>query len=136
MRLLGQSSIVNMGFFFLIITTAQFEGDLIFFFIYAIYSFLLIQFFTILTILGKKIKNIVQLSGFFNYSFFFLIIASFCVLSFAAIPPLSGFLIKFYIFDVMINVSLFSPVFFLLLHSIVSAVFYIRLLYFIWQNTQ
>jgi NADH-quinone oxidoreductase subunit N len=131
MRMLGQSSIVNMGFFFIILTSAQFEGNLIFLYIYLIYSMLIIQMFSILIILKGKIKNIVQLAGLLNYSFSFFFIASLCILSFAAIPPLNGFLIKFYIFGTMINLGFSSTVFFLLIHSIISAVFYIRLLYYI-----
>jgi len=134
MRLLGQSSIVNMGFFFIILTSAHFEGNLVFFYIYFVYSTLLIQFFSTLIILKGQVKNIAHLAGPFNYSFLFFFSLSFCVLSFAAIPPLNGFLIKFYIFDSMINYGYFSSVFFLLLHSIISAVFYIRC-YTIFEQT-
>jgi NADH-quinone oxidoreductase subunit N len=97
---------------------------------------LLVQFFGALIVLKGQLKNISSLPGLAGYPFLFFFSTAFCILSLAAVPPLAGFFIKFYIFDSMVNLGRFFSVFFLLLHSIISAIFYIRLLYFMWDGAK
>ena len=130
-RLLGYSSILNMGFFFIILFLNQFEGNIIFIYIFCIYNISIILFFLFLDILNFKVKSISFLIDSFSFSPILVILICICLGSLAGLPPFSGFIVKFFIFDNLLNLNLSLLLIFLILASITASIFYSRLVYFI-----
>lgn len=125
-----------MGFILCTIMSYNFE---IFLFYVTIYSFILISIFIVLfnlvnPISGKSLNNINQLIYLkkINYIYFLSLTISF--FSISGIPPLSGFFSKFFIFLSLSNLDINLLVFILLLFSIISCFYYLRIIKIISFN--
>lgn len=131
-RLLAYSSISNVGYFLIALSTNHFEGFVTGIFFIIIYIFILTALFSILIasryfINNLKIKNI---SDFFSLITFNLPI-SLCLLfsffSLLGLPPFAGFFSKFYLFLVILSSDFFFLLFFGIFSSILSAFIYLRI---------
>lgn len=148
-RFLAYSSVSNVGFFLMAVLCANeesFTSGLIYLFIYLI---VLVGIFSFLLSLryshnNFKIKNINELLGLLSinpvYSLFFLI----NFFSLIGMPPLAGFVGKFYLFLSCITVQHFFLFFIAVCSSIFSAVIYLKIIrilffsktdYFYFYNT-
>ena len=99
-----------------------FEGKFtgfIYLIIYILSTFGLVYSFA--TVKLKQYKSL-DLLEFKNYNSLRII----NLLSMAGIPPLSGFLSKFFVFESLVEINNIKLVFFLILMSLVSAYYYIR----------
>jgi len=135
-KLIAYSSISHMGFILATILSNSFEVFLIYVLIYAL---VLISIFIILLSLvnpisGKSINNINQLIYLkkINYIFFLSLIISF--FSISGIPPLSGFFSKFFIFVNLINLNWNLLTLLMLLFSVISCFYYLRIIKLISFN--
>ena len=129
-KLIAYSSISHMGFILCTILTNSLNIFLIYI---VIYSLILISIFIIFLnlvnpITGKSINNINQLIYIkkINYIFFISIILSF--FSISGIPPLSGFFSKFFIFISLINYNWNLLTLIMLLFSVISCFYYLRII--------
>lgn len=138
-RFLAYSSISNVGFFLIAVLCFNEEGfasGLIYLVIYlcivtGIFSFLLsIRYFHS----NFKLKNISEFSGLFNvnplYALFFLI----NFFSLIGMPPLAGFVGKFYLFLSSITVEFFFLFLTAVLSSIFSAAIYLKIIRILFFN--
>lgn len=92
-KLLGQSSIMNIGLFFLAITLNEYFIVEWFIILYIFYSMLLIQIFSILFLI--QYDKIISLSSILSISYLLFFLLSISLFSFSAIPPLNGYLFNF-----------------------------------------
>lgn len=131
-RLVAYSSISHMGFLLLGISSGTLQGlqaTSVYLFIYLL---LTINFFSIIFGVRKyvsvfKIKTLDDFRLLFKSNPIIAIILSLNLFSYAGIPPLAGFFGKFYVLSVSTNVGMYFVVFFAIVFSIISSVYYIRL---------
>lgn len=129
-KLIAYSSISHMGFLLCTILTNSLN---IFLFYIVIYSLILIGIFVVFLSLinpltGKSINNINQLIYLkkINYFFFISLILSF--FSISGIPPLPGFFSKFFIFVSLVNFNWNLLTLIMLLFSVISCFYYLRII--------
>lgn len=138
-KLIAYSSVSHMGFILCSIISYNLE---IFLFYITVYSFILINIFIILfnfinPVSKKSINNINQLIYLkkMNYIYFLSLVISF--FSISGIPPLSGFFSKFFIFVGLVNLNMNLLTLFLLLSSVLSCFYYLRIIKIIsFNNSQ
>ena len=132
-RLLAFSSIGHVGYFLMAFACGTIEGIqalLVYFIIYLITS---IGLFTSLLALKKqdstgRIKYIGELVMLVQTNPLLAITIALAMLSTAGIPPLIGFIGKFYLFSATLNASLYSLAIIGVLTSVISCFYYIRLI--------
>ena len=126
------SSINNFGFFFFSTIFCNYFWGLqvgfIFLFVYFImtFFFFIILFFTRNILTGHFIVYVTEFS--FLKNKYLIWITSFLFLSLAGIPPFLGFFTKFFIFTGIVFVNFFFIIICFILYSILSAVYYLRIL--------
>ena len=126
------STINNFGFFFFsTIFCNYFWGlqiGLFFIIIYFImtFFFFLILFFTRNVLTGNLIFYVSQFS--FLKNKYVIWISSILFLSLAGIPPFLGFFGKFFIFSGVIYINFIFIIFFFIFYSLISAIYYLRIL--------
>lgn len=140
-KLLAFSSIVNLGYIVLIFTTLtnfSISYSLVYCFIYFLNLF---SFFLILIlskkILGFKELNITyisQLSNLYKINPILGCLFAIIIFSIAGLPPFGGFYTKYFILLDLINVKLYFIVLFILLLSVISTFYYIRIIKIIFFN--
>ena len=126
------STINNFGFFFFCTIFCNYfwglEIGLFFILTYFLMSFFffIILFYTRNLITGNLIYYISQFAYLKNK--YIIWILSFLFLSFAGIPPFIGFFGKFFIFSGIIFINYFLVIFFFIIYSLISAIYYLRIL--------
>lgn len=85
----------------------------------------------------SKVKFLVEYRLFASYSFSISIFFAIVFFSLAGIPPLAGFFVKFFLFQTMFAADFLinSSFFIILVLSVVSAFYYIRVVRFIFFDT-
>jgi NADH-quinone oxidoreductase subunit N len=134
-RLLALSAISHMGFVifsFSLLSNSGFFSAVIYLFSYIVIS---LNIFAIVIVFKEyktsaKIRNLVEFSSMLRSSYFLFFILVFTLLSVAGIPPFLGFFGKVYIFYATITQNNFYAVGFIFLLSVLSSVYYIRLIRF------
>jgi NADH-quinone oxidoreductase subunit N len=140
-KLLAFSSIVNLGYIILILTTIT-NYSIIYALTYCIIYFInLFSFFFIILItkkiLGFQELNLIyisQLSNIFKINPLFAFIISIIIFSIAGLPPFGGFYTKYFILLDLINTKSYLIVLFILLLSVISTFYYIRIIKIIFFN--
>ena len=142
-RLYAYSAIVNVGYLATALsygTLASFSALLNYLLIYVISTFLIFLVLLLFrTVFGlKKLKYLPDYKHFAAYSSVFSVFFSLIFFSLAGVPPLAGFFIKFFLFktifiaDFMLN----PAVFVILVTSVISAFYYIRVVRFVFFDTK
>jgi len=135
-RLLAYSAIANLGYILLGLSTVSMEGVVASIFYFFLYTSASVQLFYILSIIKRqgsllRIKNISDFCALTHanrpLSFLFV----FSLLSFAGIPPLAGFFGKALIFKALIMYGYYNTALIAVLFSVLTCVYYIRLVRFI-----
>lgn len=137
-RLLAYSSILGMGFILLGLSSESnmgIEGSLIYLIIY------LLTFSTIIMVsqnLNKENSLIIEVSNFLVYNKAALIVFALSILSIAGIPPLGGFLAKWFILSSVINQKFILLPIIAIICAVIAGVYYLRLVkiaYFEYDKT-
>jgi NADH:ubiquinone oxidoreductase subunit 2 (subunit N) len=138
-RLLAYSSISNVGYILMALSCAQIEALTSSFLFFFVYIFTLSSIFAV--ILGLryfhneiKIKNIFELIGILNFNFSLALVLILSLFSLLGLPPLSGFLVKFYLFFSALGSEFFFFLYLSILGSIFSAVIYLRMIRLVLFN--
>lgn len=138
-RLLAYSSISNVGYILMALSCAQIEAltsSFLFFFVYifttaAIFAIILgIRYFHN----NFKFKTIFELMGLLNFNFFLALLFVVNLFSLLGLPPLSGFIVKFYLFFSAIGSEFYFFLYLSILGSIFSAVIYLRMIRLVLFN--
>lgn len=132
-RLLAFSSISHVGYLLLAFSINSIEGTQSLFFYLVIYLLTSLCIWSIFIGLSTfdnnfKSRTIGDLSSLSTINPLLALTAIFSFFSLASIPPLVGFLAKIEIFINSLSVHTFFPSFFLILSSVVSCFYYIRLI--------
>lgn len=133
LRLIAYSSIANFGFIFLGFSLCSIDGIVASFYYFFIYSLGVILLFMVVSVSKnqhtlKEIKYITELYSIINYNFFIGFFALFALLSLAGVPPFPGFSAKLLILRALFIEGHYVLFFFVLIFSLVSAVYYIRII--------
>lgn len=132
-RLLAYSSITNVGFFLSSVFTLNFDGFLASLFYFFVYFFSTTGIFLVLVSVRYfdnffKLKNIFEYSSLLNLNFFIVFSLVLNLFSLIGIPPLSGFFGKFFIFFSVLNKNYLVLLLILILASVISGFFYLRVI--------
>lgn len=137
-KLLAYSSIVHMGYMIIALSLGSKIGLAVAFYYFLIYIFTSINIFSIfLTIKSSHVYlfgNVTDFVYLKDSNKLLALISIATILSLAGIPPFMGFYGKLFIFDVLISSGYYYLCLALLLLSILSCVYYIRLIRFIFFN--
>jgi len=138
-RLLAYSSITNVGYLLMALSSGQVEGFSSAFIYIFFYIFALSGIFSIL--LGVRyffnnfeFKSVFEFMGLLNINFFVSILIILSFFSLLGLPPFAGFIGKFYLFFVSISSELFFFLYLSIIASILSAVIYLRVIRLVLFN--
>jgi NADH-quinone oxidoreductase subunit N len=129
-RLLAYSAITHMGYILFSVSQGSVEGFQAFFIYIFIYVVTSLHVFGVLLSFRQhktfyKLRKVVDFSFLFRSNFTLALLFSLVLLSFAGIPPFAGFFSKFFVFFSLIKFDNYFVLFFLVLCTVVSAVYYI-----------
>jgi NADH:ubiquinone oxidoreductase subunit 2 (subunit N) len=135
-RFLAYSAIANVGYLFLVFSLSSFFGFFVSIFFIVTYMISVSLIFMFLLMFRKsgffEFVDSFELSIFNNLNVVVSLFVALIFLSFAGIPPLSGFFGKLLIFlSLMIEFN-FIVLFLVLLFSVISGFYYIRIIRFIF----
>jgi NADH-quinone oxidoreductase subunit N len=130
-RLLGYSTILNMGYILLALAAKNVEAVQAALIYIVIYAFTMLGLFALLLIVLKnKIEDasLDSLAGLSNTSKLSAFLIAVLLFSLIGIPPFAGFFGKFYIFQATIQAGLYSLTLFGVLASVVAAYYYLKII--------
>lgn len=136
-RLLGYSSIANMGYALVPIAAGADIGSpalLVFMTIYVIASVGMFAGVLMMRRSGGMVEDIHELSGIVRSRMAITIALTAILLSIAGIPPLAGFWAKLQVIEAGLEANLLPLVVLLILASVVSLGYYLRLIVIMWVN--
>jgi NADH-quinone oxidoreductase subunit N len=136
-RLLAYSTIGNMGYILLALSLGTFDGYVAAYFYVVVYVLLNINIFSILIsfvrhFTGRVLSDISELVFLSTVYPIWSLVFVFSLFSIAGVPPLAGFFSKFYIFYALVEEGYTYLVIFLVIMSIISAGYYLRLVNFLY----
>ena len=135
-RLLAYSGISHMGFILLGVSLISNQGYEISFVYLSVYLIIIISFFylTLITILGKN-SYIIELANINNVNKLLALTWAILFLSIAGIPPLSGFISKWFILWFILSNNYIISSLIAILFSAIAAGYYLRIVKIIYfQN--
>jgi len=139
-RLYAYSTIVHMGFIITSLGVMSLETIIVVIYHMFIYILASMAFFSILLTLYKEdnspITNIIDLIIIAKTNPNLAIALSFIILSLAGIPPLGGFFGKCYIFYIFVSKGFYFITVIVILISIFSSIYYIRLIRMLWFSEE
>ncbi len=135
-RMLAYSSIAHAGYILVAFVAGNDLGTSGILFYLMAYAFMNIGAFTVVILLGKKGEENTLINDYAGIGFKYPLLAAsmtIFLLSMAGIPPLGGFMAKFYIFSAAVKSKFYWLAIFGVLNSAVSVYYYLRvtvLMYF------
>jgi len=135
-RMLAYSSIAHAGYILVAFVAGNELGTASILFYLLIYAFMNIGAFTVVILLGKRGEENVSISDYAGIGFKYPLLAAsmtIFLLSMAGIPPLGGFMGKFYIFSAAVKGQYYWLAVIGVLNSAISVYYYLRvtvLMYF------
>jgi NADH-quinone oxidoreductase subunit N len=130
-RLMAYSSIGHVGYALIGLIVGTPEGARGMLFYMLIYVFMNLGTFAVILAMrvkGRAVEDIKDLSGISKTNPAIALCLAVLMFSMAGIPPLAGFLAKFYIFLAAVNGGLVPLAVFGLLASVIAAFYYLRLI--------
>ncbi|MBW2056794.1 MAG: NADH-quinone oxidoreductase subunit N [Deltaproteobacteria bacterium] len=135
-RMLAYSSIAHAGYILVAFTAGNALGTSSILFYLLAYAFMNIGAFTVVILLGKKGEENTLIADYAGIGFKYPLLAAamtIFMLSMAGIPPLAGFMGKFYIFSAAVKAKFYWLAVIGVLNSALSVYYYLRvtvLMYF------
>ncbi len=135
-RMLAYSSIAHAGYILVAFVAGNDLGTASILFYLLVYAFMNIGAFTVVILLGKRGEENVLISDYAGIGFQYPLLGvsmTIFMLSMAGIPPLGGFMGKFYVFSAAIKAEYYWLAIIGVLNSAVSVYYYLRvtvLMYF------
>lgn len=143
-RLLGYSGISHMGFILLGFTILSKEGYIISNLYLLIYILMMVSLFIIIININFDNKFIIELSNLKFVNKIFALTFALLILSIAGIPPLCGFISKWFLLWTSIEYQYNLASFIMILFSAIGAGYYLRIVkiiyfqqkssYFLWKS--
>ncbi len=130
-RLLAYSAISNIGYIFLALSLGSqlgLESSLLYITIYTISA---VGVFTFILSMEKDnimLEDISSYSGLSKSNPFYAVCLSILLLSMAGLPPLAGFIAKFYVFKAVITSGYFLTAIIGIIGSVISAYYYLNII--------
>ena len=136
-RLIAYSTISHMGFVIIGFSLNNFLGYFAFIFYLFTYIIILIGFFAFLLSVQKasnfkSLKYIYELKSLKESKSFLSYLMMIILFSNAGVPPFLGFFAKFFIFLALINSKYYFLCFLIIILSIISTIYYLRLIRFLF----
>ncbi|MCC2646684.1 MAG: NADH:ubiquinone oxidoreductase subunit 2 [Rickettsiaceae bacterium] len=130
-RLLGYSTILNMGYVLLALAAKNTEAIQASLMYMVIYSFTMLGLFALLiVVLGEKIESATldSLSGLASNHKLSSVLIAILLFSLIGIPPFAGFFGKFYVFQATIQAGLYGLTILGVLASVIAAYYYLKII--------
>nr|YP_010319223.1 NADH dehydrogenase subunit 2 [Parasesarma eumolpe]QJH91604.1 NADH dehydrogenase subunit 2 [Parasesarma eumolpe] len=121
-KIIAFSSINHMSWMMIAIST----GDVFWFIYFIIYTFILFSITSMFFNLQMfTLSNLIQSD---QNSIMHSILISFNLLSLGGLPPFTGFIPKWMLIQMMVNMNMYIPLFFLLFSALITLYFYLRVI--------
>ena len=136
-RLMAYSTIGGIGYSLLALSLGSSEAFIAALLYITIYSISVLGCFTVIVFMEKEnisLENISDLSGLSKSDTFSAICFSILLLSLAGLPPLAGFIGKFYIFRSLINEGFIWLAVIGIIGSVIAAFYYLRVVKIIYLD--
>nr|YP_009239921.1 NADH dehydrogenase subunit 2 [Ocypode cordimanus]AMN14555.1 NADH dehydrogenase subunit 2 [Ocypode cordimanus] len=121
-RIIAFSSINHLSWMMVAISTSDIFW-LLYFFVYSAIVFSITTLFSSLQ--AFSLSSLIKSN---QNKISFTLLVSFNFLSLSGIPPFTGFVPKWLLIQIMLDLNLFAPLFFLLTSSLVTLYFYLRIM--------
>ncbi len=134
-RMLAYSSIAHAGYIMVAFVAGNELGKSSILFYLLAYVFMNIGAFTVVILLGKKGEENTQLADYAGVGFKHPLLAasmSIFMLSLAGVPPMAGFMAKFYVFSAAVKAKYYWLAVIGVLNSAVAAYYYLRVLIYMY----
>jgi NADH-quinone oxidoreductase subunit N len=136
-RLLAYSSISHVGYILMAILAKNSMGSSSLIFYMITYAFMIFGIFGIIIMLGRKGEENLELEGYSGLGFKHPMIAlcmTIFLLSLGGLPPLAGFVAKFYIFNAALEQGFLMLVIVAVLNSAISLYYYLRVIVYMYMK--
>lgn len=136
-RLLAYSSISHVGYILMAVLVKDTLGSSSLIFYMITYAFMIFGVFAIIIILGRDGDENLELEGYSGLGFKHPMIAlsmSIFLLSLGGLPPLAGFVAKFYIFSAALQEGFLFLVIIAVLNSAISLYYYLKVIVFMYMK--
>lgn len=136
-RMLAYSSIAHAGYILVALVAASSLGMASVLFYMVAYVLMNIGAFSIVIILGRKGADNTQLEDYAGLGFkhpVLAIVMTIFMLSMAGIPPLAGFVGKFYVFSAAIESGFITLAIIGVINSVISVYYYLRVTVFMYMK--
>lgn len=134
-RMLAYSSVAHAGYILVAFITGDRELASSMLFYLLVYSFMNIGAFTVVMALGRKGEENTDIDSYAGLGVrhpFFALCMSIFLLSLAGIPPLGGFIGKFYVFSAAVKAQYYWLAIIGVLNSVVAAFYYLRVMMYMY----
>ena len=136
-RLLAFSSISHVGYILIAVIAKNSLGSASLLFYMLTYAFMIFGAFGIVILLGRKGDENLEIEGYSGLGFKHPLLAlcmSIFLLSLGGLPPLAGFVAKFYIFQAALKEGFLILVIFAVLNSAISFYYYLKVIVFMYMK--
>jgi len=136
-RLLAYSSISHAGYLLIAIIARNSLGGSALVFYMLVYAFMIFGAFGIVILIGREGKENLELEDYSGLGFQSPLLAlsmSIFLLSLGGLPPLAGFIAKFYIFQAALNEGYVILVVLAVLNSAISFYYYLRVIVYMYMK--
>ncbi len=136
-RLLAYSSISHAGYILIAIIARNSLGSSALVFYMLVYAFMIFGAFGIVILIGREGKENLELDDYSGLGFQSPLLAlsmSIFLLSLGGLPPLAGFIAKFYIFQAALNEGYVILVVLAVLNSAISFYYYLRVIVYMYMK--
>ena len=137
-RIIGQSSMINMSFIFIVLVCLTTIQEAFFFFLFMFYIIPTMLLFNLLSLKNITLikRDFVVMYDLFLVNNYITILLYFTLVSLSGLPFLAGFIAKWYIFKLLISYNYIIVVVLLIIASIFVNIFYIRIFFFILNRVR
>ncbi len=136
-RLLAYSSISHVGYILIAIIARNSLSSSALIFYMLVYAFMIFGAFGVVILIGREGKENLELKDYSGLGFQAPLLAlcmTIFMLSLGGLPPLAGFIAKFYIFQAALNEGYVTLVVLAVLNSAISFYYYLRVIVFMYMK--